>query len=146
MTYQFSNPSEDVIADYLKMTHKIAVIGLSSKPEAASFGVAKFMQAMGYEIIPVNPTMVGQTILGKKVYASLRDIPFSVDMVDVFRPSHALAEVAKDFVQTDAKIFWAQLGLESQDAEAILRSAGRQNIVMNKCLKIEYRSLMHQLD
>lgn len=146
MTYQFKNPSDDVIADYLRKTHKIAMVGLSSKPEAASYSVAKFMQAMGYEIVPVNPGMVGQEILGEKVYATLADIPFPVDMVDVFRPSEALPQVAKEFIHTDAKIFWAQLGLENEDAEAILRGANRHNVVMNKCLKIEYRSLMHQLD
>lgn len=146
MTYHFINPSDDVIASYLKKTHKIAVVGLSSKPEAASYSVAKFMQAMGYQIIPVNPGMDGQEILGERVYASLADIPFHVDMVDVFRPSQALPQVAKEFIHTDAKIFWAQLGLENEEAEAILRGANRHNIVMNKCLKIEYRSLMHQID
>lgn len=146
MTYHFINPSDDVIASYLKKTHKIAVVGLSSKPEAASYSVAKFMQAMGYQIIPVNPDMDGQEILGERVYASLADIPFHVDMVDVFRPSQALPQVAKEFIHTDAKIFWAQLGLENEEAEAILRGANRHNIVMNKCLKIEYRSLMHQID
>ncbi|HHJ7950294.1 TPA: CoA-binding protein, partial [Streptococcus pyogenes] len=97
-------------------------------------GVAKFMQAMDYRIIPVNPKLAGQLILGEKVYASIKAIPFEVDIVDVFRRSEFLPEVARDF--------WAQLGLENQEAQTILRSAGKEAIVMNRCLKIDYLQLV----
>ncbi|MGZ7196572.1 CoA-binding protein, partial [Streptococcus pyogenes] len=83
-------------------------------------------------IIPVNPKLAGQEILGQKVYACLQDIPVHVDIVNVFRRSEFLPDVASDFLETDADIFWAQLGLESQEAEEILRQAGRNDIVMNK--------------
>lgn len=138
MTYSFQNPSQAVIFDYLKQSKTIAVVGLSSREETAAYRVSKLMQEAGYKIIPVNPRAVGETILGEQVYASLLEIDQPVDIVDVFRRSEFLADVAREFIQTDAKIFWAQLGLESQEAEDILRQAGRNDIVMNKCIKIEY--------
>ncbi|HEL2402781.1 TPA: CoA-binding protein [Streptococcus suis] len=138
MTYSFQNPSQAVIFDYLKQSKTIAVVGLSSRVETAAYRVSKLMQEAGYKIIPVNPRAVGSTILGETVYASLLEIDQPVDIVNVFRRSEFLADVAREFVQTDAKIFWAQLGLESQEAEDILRQAGRNDIVMNKCIKIEY--------
>ena len=95
-----------------------------------------------YRIIPVNPRSAGETILGETVYASLKDIPLSIDIVNVFRRSEFLPDVAREFIETDAKIFWAQLGLESQEAEEILRQAGRDQIVMNRCIKIEYQKMI----
>lgn len=138
MTYSFQNPSQAVIFDYLKQSKTIAVVGLSSREETAAYRVSKLMQEAGYKIIPVNPKAAGSTILGETVYASLAEIDQPVDIVDVFRRSEFLPDVAREFIQTDAKIFWAQLGLESQEAEDILRQAGRNDIVMNKCIKIEY--------
>ncbi|HFI0174074.1 TPA: CoA-binding protein [Streptococcus suis] len=138
MTYSFQNPSQEQIFTYLKNAKTIAVVGLSSREETAAYRVSKLMQEAGYKIIPVNPRAAGETILGEKVYASLLEIDQPVDIVDVFRRSEFLADVAREFVQTEAKVFWAQLGLESQEAEEILRQAGRNDIVMNKCIKIEY--------
>ncbi|MEG3310145.1 CoA-binding protein [Streptococcus sp. SS-4456] len=138
MTYSFQNPSQAVIFDYLKHSKTIAVVGLSSREETAAYRVSKLMQEAGYKIIPVNPKAAGSTILGETVYAGLAEIDQPVDIVNVFRRSEFLPDVAREFVQTDAKIFWAQLGLESQEAEDILRQAGRNDIVMNKCIKIEY--------
>ncbi|HFI0644717.1 TPA: CoA-binding protein [Streptococcus suis] len=138
MTYSFQNPSQEKIFDYLKQSKTIAVVGLSSREETAAYRVSKLMQEAGYKIIPVNPKAAGSTILGETVYANLAEIDQPVDIVNVFRRSEFLPEVAREFVQTDAKIFWAQLGLESQEAEDVLRQAGRNDIVMNKCIKIEY--------
>ncbi|HFU4459229.1 TPA: CoA-binding protein [Streptococcus suis] len=138
MTYSFQNPSQEQIFTYLKNAKTIAVIGLSSREETAAYRVSKLMQEAGYKIIPVNPRAAGETILGEKVYASLLDIDQPIDIVNVFRRSEFLADVAREFVQTEAQVFWAQLGLESQEAEEILRQAGRNDLVMNKCIKIEY--------
>lgn len=138
MTYSFQNPSQAVIFDYLKHSKTIAVVGLSSREETAAYRVSKLMQEAGYKIIPVNPKAAGSTILGETVYAGLAEIDQPIDIVNVFRRSEFLPDVAREFVQTDAKIFWAQLGLENQEAEDILRQAGRNDIVMNKCIKIEY--------
>ena len=100
------------------------------------------MQERGYRIIPVNPRAAGGQILGETVYASLQEIPFPVDIVDVYRRSEFLPDVARDFIETDAKIFWAQLELENQEAEEILRGAGREDIVMNRCIKREHTRLI----
>lgn len=142
MTYAFQNPSQDTIFDFLKEAKTIAVVGLSNREETAAYRVSRIMQDAGYRIIPVNPRSAGETILGETVYASLKDIPFSIDIVNVFRRSEFLPDVAREFIETDAKIFWAQLGLESQEAEEILRQAGRDQIVMNRCIKIEYQKMI----
>ena len=142
MTYTFQNPPKEVIYDYIKQTKTIAVVGLSDRTETAAYEVSQVMQEAGFTIIPVNPKLAGQKILGETVYARLQDIPVHIDMVDVFRRSEFLPDVAKDFLETDADIFWAQLGLENEEAEKLLRQAGRSAIVMNKCLKIEYRRML----
>ena len=142
MTYAFENPSQDTIFDFLKEAKTIAVVGLSNREETAAYRVSRIMQDAGYRIIPVNPRSAGETILGETVYASLKDIPLSIDIVNVFRRSEFLPDVAREFIETDAKIFWAQLGLESQEAEEILRQAGRDQIVMNRCIKIEYQKMI----
>ncbi|HFI0594652.1 TPA: CoA-binding protein [Streptococcus suis] len=142
MTYAFQNPSQDTIFDYLKKAKTIAVVGLSNREETAAYRVSSIMQDAGYRIIPVNPRSAGETILGETVYASLKDIPVSIDIVNVFRRSEFLPEVASEFIETDAKIFWAQLGLENQEAEHILRQAGHSDIVMNRCIKIEYQKMI----
>ncbi|HEM6556361.1 CoA-binding protein [Streptococcus sp. 2018037] len=138
MSYSFQNPSQDIIFDYLKNAKTIAVVGLSSREETAAYRVSKLMQEAGYKIIPVNPKAAGGTILGELVYSSLAEIDQPIDIVDVFRRSEFLPEVAQEFIQSNAKVFWAQLGLESQEAEKLLRQAGCNDIVMNKCIKIEY--------
>ncbi|WEV45281.1 CoA-binding protein [Streptococcaceae bacterium ESL0687] len=137
MSFEFRNPENQVIDQYLKDAKVIAVVGLSSDEGKASNRVARFLQEHGYKIVPVNPRFAGEEILGQKVYASLKDIPFHVDIVDVFRRSDLLSEVAHDFLQTDADVFWAQLGLQNEEAEQILRSSKREKIVMNRCTKIE---------
>ena len=142
MNYSFQNPSQAVVFDYLKKAKTIAVVGLSNREETAAYRVSKLMQEAGYTIIPVNPKLAGQTILGELTYASLQEIPVHVDIVDVFRRSESLADVARDFIETDADVFWAQLGLESQEAEEVLQQAGRHQIVMNMCIKIEYLNMM----
>lgn len=142
MTYAFENPSQDTIFNYLKEAKTIAVVGLSNREETAAYRVSSIMQDAGYRIIPVNPRSAGETILGETVYASLKDIPLSIDIVNVFRRSEFLPDVAREFLETNAKIFWAQLGLENQEAEDILRQAGHSDIVMNRCIKIEYQKMI----
>ena len=142
MTYHFQNPSDAIVKHYLKNRKVIAVVGLSDREETTSNRVSKEMQDRGYRIIPVNPRAAGSQIFGETVYASLKDIPFPVDIVDVYRRSEFLPDVALDFLQSDAKIFWAQLGLESEEAEQILRAAGRDDIVMDRCIKREHTRLI----
>ena len=141
MSYSFQNPSDEVIKSYLESAKTIAVVGLSHRKETAAFQVAHFLQNAGYRIVPVNPKLEGEELLGERVYAQLKDIPFSIDIVNVFRRSEFLPEVASDFLETDAKVFWSQIGLENEEAESILRQANRQDIVMNRCTKVEYMRL-----
>lgn len=131
------NPSQEQIFEYLKQAKRIAVVGLSAKEDRTSYKIAQLLQEYGYEIIPVNPLLAGQEILGEKVYETLQDVPGSIDIVDIFRRSEFLPEVAQDFLETDAKVFWAQLGLENQEAAEMLKNAGRNAIIMNRCIKIE---------
>ena len=142
MTQEFINPSDGVVRQYLTTSKTVAVVGLSDREETTSNRVSKEMQSRGYRIIPVNPKLAGQEILGEKAYASLAEIPFHVDIVDVFRRSEFLQDVARDFLQADAQIFWAQLGLENQEAEEILRAGGCEDIVMNRCIKKEHTRLI----
>ncbi|HEM3705627.1 TPA: CoA-binding protein [Streptococcus suis] len=146
MSYSFQNPSQDIIFDYLKNAKTIAVVGLSSREETAAYRVSKLMQEAGYKILPVNSKAAGGTILGELVYSSLAEIDQPIDIVNVFRRSEFLPEVAQEFIQSTAKVFWAQLGLESQEAEKLLRQAGRNDIVMNKCIKIEYLEMKEQYE
>ena len=142
MSQEFINPSDGVVRLYLTTSKTVAVVGLSDREETTSNRVSKEMQSRGYRIIPVNPKLAGQEILGEKAYASLAEIPFHVDIVDVFRRSEFLPDVARDFLQADAQIFWAQLGLENQEAEEILRAGGCEDIVMNRCIKKEHTRLI----
>lgn len=142
MSEQFKNPSDGVVRQYLTTSKTVAVVGLSDREETTSNRVSKEMQSRGYRIIPVNPKLAGQEILGEKAYASLAEIPFHVDIVDVFRRSEFLPDVARDFLQADAQIFWAQLGLENKEAEEILRAGGCEDIVMNRCIKKEHTRLI----
>ena len=142
MSELFKNPSDGVVRQYLTTSKTVAVVGLSDREETTSNRVSKEMQSRGYRIIPVNPKLAGQEILGEKAYASLAEIPFHVDIVDVFRRSEFLPDVARDFLQADAQIFWAQLGLENQEAEEILRAGGCEDLVMNRCIKKEHTRLI----
>ena len=135
------NPTQETIFNYLKEAKNIAVVGLSNKPERTSYMVAQVLQDNGYKIIPVNPLLAGEEILGEKVYANVTEIDDPIDIVDVFRRSEFLPEIAADFLKTDAKVFWAQLGIENEEADEMLRKAGRTEIVMERCIKIELGKL-----
>ncbi|MHC5248176.1 CoA-binding protein [Enterococcus sp. LJL90] len=133
----FNNPSQEVIFDYLTKAKKIAIVGLSNKEERTSYQIGELLQEQGYQIFPVNPVLAGQTILGEPVVASLLDLEEQMDIVDIFRRSEFLPEVAAEFVQRNDGVFWAQLGLENDEAAEILRAAGKKDVVMNRCIKIE---------
>ena len=116
----------------------IAVVGCSPKPERPGHYVAKYLQDLGYRIIPVNP---GQTeILGEKCYASLRDIPEPVDMVDCFRRAEDIPPVVEDAIAIGAKFVWMQLGIVNEEAAKRALEAGIE-VVMDRCPKIDYPRL-----
>lgn len=119
----------------LKKSKRIAVVGLSDNPERTSYMVSKAMQDSGYEIIPVNPAV--SEVLGVKAVKALKDIEGHVDIVNVFRRSEFLPEIAKEFAEIDADIFWAQLGVENEEAHNFLKEKGH-TVIMNRCIKVEH--------
>lgn len=122
----------------LKSCTTIAVVGLSAEWHRPSFFAAKYMQQHGYRIVPVNPKY--PEILGETSYARLEDIPFPVDMVDVFRREADVPPIARSAVAIGAKCLWQQLGVKSDEADAIARTAGLDS-VMDRCVKIEHARL-----
>ncbi|MDQ6420874.1 CoA-binding protein [Paenibacillus sp. LHD-117] len=138
----FSNPSRDRIKEMLSSSQTIAVVGLSDKPDRVSYMVSEAMQAKGYTIIPVNPAVSGP-ILGQQSYASLRDVPVPVDIVNVFRRSEHTPEVAEEAVAIGAKILWLQLGISNDEAASIAESGGLE-VVMDRCIKVEDSILLPQ--
>ena len=122
----------------LKDCRTIAVVGLSAEWHRPSYFAAKYVQQHGYRIVPVNPKYA--EILGEKSYARLEDIPFPVDMVDVFRREADVPPIARSAVAIGAKCLWQQLGLKSQEADGIARAAGMDS-VMDRCVKIEHARL-----
>ena len=130
-----TNPSRNEIGSLLKKAKRIAVVGLSDNPERTSYMVSQAMQNAGYEIIPVNPTVT--EVLGVKAVATLKEIEGHVDIVNVFRRSEFLPDVAKEFTEIDADIFWAQSGIENQEAYDYLTEKG-YTVIMNRCIKVEH--------
>ncbi|MFJ7469577.1 CoA-binding protein [Peribacillus frigoritolerans] len=129
------NPSREEMGKMLKKSKRIAVVGLSDNPERTSYMVSKAMQDSGYEIIPVNPSV--SEVLGVKAVKALKDIEGHVDIVNVFRRSEFLPEIAKEFAEIDADIFWAQLGVENEEAYNFLKEKGH-TVIMNRCIKVEH--------
>jgi len=117
----------------------IAMVGLSSNYYNASSFAAIYLQANGYAIVPVNPAQAGKEILGRRVYASLEAAAKDqrIEIVDVFRPSHAVPEIAAQAIAIGAKVLWLQLGVVNHEAAETARKAGLQ-VVMDRCCKIEH--------
>ena len=135
------------IAQILNDSKTIAIVGLSDKPERASYGVAAYLQEAGYQVIPVNPGYAGDTILGEKVYATLQEAADAlapggrrIDIVDCFRKSEDIPPIAREAIAVRAGCLWMQLDIENQPAADLARAAGL-DVVMNHCIKIEHRSL-----
>jgi uncharacterized protein len=133
--------------EVLRKYKTIAVVGASKNPQKDAFTVPQFMKEHGYQIIPINPT--ADEIVGEKAYASLADLPrdlaSKVELVDVFRPSEELPQVAQQVVEMRRKygrpfVFWAQLGLENDEAKQILLK-NQIPYVMNACLRIVQRTI-----
>jgi predicted CoA-binding protein len=138
------------IEQILRSAKTVAVVGLSPKPERASFHVAEYLQSRGYRIVPVNPTYAGQSILGETAYATLQEAADAlaqngtrIDVVDVFRKSEDTPPVAKDAIDVRAGTLWMQLGIENQVAADLARAAGL-DVVMDHCMLVEHRLLEAQ--
>lgn len=133
------------ISSILQQTRTIAFVGASLRPDRHSYRVMAYMQRQGYKVLPVNPVYAGREILGETVAASLGELSANVDMVDVFRRPEVLPETVEDILavaaQKKIRFVWMQLGLADQGLAARARAAGLE-IVMDRCLKIEYGRLM----
>jgi uncharacterized protein len=127
----------------LKTCRTIAVVGLSAEWHRPSYFAASYMQGKGYRIVPVNPRY--PSILGQPCFPTLEDIPFAVDMVDVFRKTADVLPIAKSAVAIRARCLWQQLGVLNTEADALARAAGLQS-VMDRCVKIEHARLFGGLN
>ncbi len=132
-------PDDHDLRALLAAARTIAVVGLSSNPDRPSFQVAKYLQAVGYLIIPVHPAV--REVLGEKAYASLEEIPDRVDIVDVFRRSEQTPEVARSAVAIGARALWLQEGITNAQAEETASRAGLL-VVSDRCLLKEHRRLL----
>ena len=122
----------------LQQCRTIAVVGLSAEWHRPSYFAASYLQGKGYRIVPVNPKY--PSILGETSYARLEDIPFKVDMVDVFRKPADVLPIAHSAVAIGARCLWQQLGVLNTEADAVARAAGLDS-VMDRCVKIEHARL-----
>ncbi|MBS0644094.1 MAG: O-acetylhomoserine aminocarboxypropyltransferase [Proteobacteria bacterium] len=128
----------------LSSVRTIALVGASSNWNRPSYFVMKYLQNKGYRVIPVNPGLAGQDLLGERVYGSLRDIPDKVDMVEVFRASNQVGPIADDAIAIGAPVLWMQLGVRNDEAAAKAEAAGL-DVVMDRCPKIEFGRLGGEL-
>jgi OAH/OAS sulfhydrylase len=136
--------SDAKIRSILERVRTIAMVGASPNWNRPSYFVMKYLQGKGYRVIPVNPAIAGKPLLGEKVYASLRDIPDKVDMVDVFRTSREAPAIVADAIAIGAKVVWMQLGVRNDAAAKTAEAAGIE-VIMNRCPKIEFGRLGGEL-
>jgi uncharacterized protein len=135
-------PSDPELRSILGDARTIAVVGLSSNPERASYEVAEYLQSKGYRIVPVNPNET--EVLGERVYPTLADIPseIEIDVVDVFRRAEQTPAIAEEAVAREAKVLWLQEGIANDDARRI-GEAGGLSVVMGVCMRKQSQRLDH---
>lgn len=141
MTY-----SDDHLRQILTRAKTIAVVGMSANPVRPSYYVARYLGLKGYRVIPVNPGLAGQVLLGETVYADLSDIPDYVDMVDVFRRAGAVPAIVDTALAhwPDLQTIWMQIGVQHAQAASRAEAHGL-DVIQNRCPKIEYQRLFHEL-
>jgi len=132
--------SDRFIEKILAETQTIAVVGASPKPERDSYKVIESLLEHGYRVFPVNPNEEGSSVLGLNFYPNLSSIQQPIDMVDVFRTSDAVFEIAEEAIKIKAKVLWMQLEIINNDAANLAEAAGLK-VVMNRCPKKEFKNL-----
>ena len=140
-----AKPVDDInsLRRILNENRVLAIVGLSANWHRPSYFAAKYMLEHGYRVIPVNPQYA--EVLGQRCYASLRDIPEKVDLVDVFRKTADVMPVAEDAIAIGARVLWQQLGVKNEEAAALARAAGMETVV-DRCVKIEHGRLFGGLN
>jgi uncharacterized protein len=140
--------TDDFLKSILRATKTIAMVGASGNEMRPSYFAMKYLLDKGFKVIPINPGMVGKTILDQPVYASLKDAPAPVDMVDIFRASDAAPGIVREALgekdRLGIKTIWMQLGVVSEEAASLAREAGLA-VVMDRCPKIEYGRLSGEI-
>ena len=140
--------ADPYIAEILAEAKTIAMVGASAATNRPSYFAMKYLLGKGYQVVPVNPTLTGKEIQGRKVYAALADVPGPVDIVDIFRNSAAALEVVREAIalrqKLGIKVIWMQLGVRNDMAAAEAEAAGLK-VVMNRCPKIEYGRLSGEI-
>ena len=123
--------------EILEKYKKIALVGASKDLTKTSSVVMKYLQQYGFKVYPVNPSIRGEEILGEKVFGSISEIDSAVDIIDVFRPSNEVIEIAKEAIKINAKVLWLQLDIKNEEAKRIVE-ANNILYIENKCTKIEF--------
>lgn len=138
--------SDSYVRDILENVKTIAINGASANTAKPSFNVAQYLTSKGYEVSPVNPGQAGKMVAGAMCYASLRDIPQPIHMIDIFRNSEAALSVVKEALELNPlpKVIWMQLDIRNDEAAKLAEEKGIK-VVMNRCSKIEYRRLITEL-
>ena len=127
---------DEDIAELLRSARTIAVVGASDRPERASYGVMRALQAHGYRVLPVNPNITGEHLNGEFVWRDLSQIGIPIDIVDIFRRPDAVDEAIEQAIFVGAKAVWMQIGVVNEEAAARAEAAGLK-VVMDRCPKIE---------
>jgi uncharacterized protein len=137
----FRNPSDDEIRALLARARRIAVVGLSPRPERPSHRIARRLQSWGYQVIPVRPA--AREVLGERAYARLADVPGPIDLVDVFRSPREVGALVEQCVALGLPALWLQEGVVDRAAAERARAAGML-VVMDRCISVDYRRLMER--
>ncbi len=138
--------SDELLRKTLSSVNVIALVGASANPVRPSYFVQRYLELRGYRVIPVNPGLSGQTLLGERVFGSLSEIPDDVDMVDTFRRSEAVPAIVEEALDRwpKLKVIWMQIGVQHAEAAAVAKARG-VTVIQNRCPKIEYQRLWGEL-
>jgi uncharacterized protein len=138
--------SDDYIRGILNTVKTVAMVGASEKENRPSYFVFKYLLERGYNMIPVNPVRAGGSILGRRIYAALGDVPEPIDMVDIFRSARHTLPIVREALALDPRpqVIWMQLGIRNDEAAALAEANGLK-VVMNRCPKIEYGRLSSEI-
>jgi len=144
MSIYLNDYDDDFIRTILRETQTIAIVGLSNNENRPSFFAASYLKKKGYKIIPVNPKLNGEKILGEKVYSKLSEIGFVPDLVDIFLKSENVIPIVEEAISVSTKTIWLQIGVINTIAYKLAKKA-KIKFVMNKCTKIEFARFSGEL-
>ncbi|RCW63777.1 CoA-binding protein [Saliterribacillus persicus] len=134
-----THKEQELMKVMLKNSKTIAVVGLSDKTHRTSYQISKAMQALGYRIIPVNPYV--DFVLGERAYSSILDVKEKVDLINIFRRSDKVYDIAEEICKTDAPYVWMQQGVVNKEAANLLKENNKE-VVMDQCIKVAHAVLL----